>query len=104
MHDYGYSIKHGKHISFKANDQQRFTRAKTIGSEYTETRIQERIKSRSLALTDNSLKRRSSTKVLDISSNKLAAESDGFARWLKLQNLKNMAKAWKLYLIRILQI
>jgi len=97
MESYGYTIKHGKHISFKANGQERFTRSKTIGSEYTEDRIKERITHRSLSTNATPFKRRTSNKVVDINTSKLANESKGFERWLKLQNLKNMAKSWQLF-------
>ena len=39
MQDAGYEIKTGKYISFRAEGQERFTRAKTIGENYTEERI-----------------------------------------------------------------
>ncbi len=48
MKKYGYEIKEGKHIAFKEDNQKRFTRAKTIGENYTEERIRERIKDRLL--------------------------------------------------------
>lgn len=32
----GYEIKQGKHIAFRHKDKERFTRAKTIGEDYTE--------------------------------------------------------------------
>ena len=38
-----YEIKYGKHIAFKPKDKPRFTRAKTIGEDYTEERLKERI-------------------------------------------------------------
>ncbi|EFO70833.1 hypothetical protein HMPREF9211_1513 [Lactobacillus iners LactinV 01V1-a] len=47
MAELGYEIKHGKHIAFKPKDKQRFTRAKTIGADYTEERLKERIAVRS---------------------------------------------------------
>ena len=34
-----YEIKQGKHISFRADGQERFSRAKTLGENYTEERI-----------------------------------------------------------------
>ncbi|MGZ7153842.1 relaxase/mobilization nuclease domain-containing protein, partial [Streptococcus pyogenes] len=43
MSSQGYEIKQGKHIAFKHKDKERFTRAKTIGEDYTEERIKERI-------------------------------------------------------------
>ena len=39
-----YEIKTGKYISFRAEGQERFTRSKTIGENYTEERIKERIR------------------------------------------------------------
>lgn len=39
----GYEIKRGKHISFRAPGQERFTRAKTIGDDYAEDAIRKRI-------------------------------------------------------------
>lgn len=39
----GFEIKEGKHISFKAPNQQRFCRGKTIGEEYTKEAIENRI-------------------------------------------------------------
>lgn len=46
MQEAGYEIKTGKYISFRAEGQERFTRAKTIGDNYTEERIKERIQGR----------------------------------------------------------
>ncbi len=46
MQEAGYEIKTGKYISFRAEGQERFTRAKTIGENYTEERIKERIQGR----------------------------------------------------------
>ena len=42
----GYEIKRGKHISFRAPGQERFTRAKTIGDNYTEEAIRKRIENK----------------------------------------------------------
>ena len=46
MEQYGYKIKFGKHIAFKQKNQQRFTRARTIGINYTEEKIKERIRNK----------------------------------------------------------
>ena len=43
MAELGYEIKHGKNIAFKPKDKPRFTIAKTIGENYTEERLKERI-------------------------------------------------------------
>lgn len=44
MEQYGYEIKFGKYIAFKQKNQQRFTRAKTIGGNYTEEKIRNKDK------------------------------------------------------------
>lgn len=53
----GFEIKEGKHISFKAPNQQRFCRGKTIGEEYTkeaiESRINENNKSKEIVINKN---------------------------------------------------
>ncbi len=41
----GYEIKQGKHISFRAPEQKRFVRAKSIGEDYSEEAIRRRIES-----------------------------------------------------------
>lgn len=43
MESLHYEIKRGKYISFRADGQERFTRGKTLGSNYTEERLRERI-------------------------------------------------------------
>lgn len=49
----GYEIKRGKHISFRAPGQERFTRAKSIGDEYTEEAIRSRIANKSAEHVNN---------------------------------------------------
>ena len=46
MEQYGYEIKFGKYIAFKQKNQQRFTRVKIIGDNYTEEKIKERIRNK----------------------------------------------------------
>lgn len=48
MQEKGYEIKEGKHVSFKAPDQERATRAKRIGDFYTEEKIKERIENKEM--------------------------------------------------------
>lgn len=40
----GYEIKPGKYVSCRAPGQERFTRLKTLGVDYTEEALRERIK------------------------------------------------------------
>ncbi len=43
MKDLGYEIKQGKYDSFRMTEQERFTRSKTLGVEYTKEAIEHRI-------------------------------------------------------------
>ena len=46
MEQYGHEIKFGKYIALNQKNQQRFTRAKTIGDNYTEEKSKERIRNK----------------------------------------------------------
>lgn len=85
----GYEIKQGKHIALKHKDKERFTRAKTIGEDYTEERIKERILA---AVNTRSEKPKSRVKmIIDVESNPKVKESKGYEFWAKKHNLKVMA-------------
>ena len=84
----GYEIKRGKYISCRASDQERFTRLKTLGIDYTEEAISSRIAggsrpSRKPKQRDDKIKQ-----LIDIQSKQGA----GLQHWAKLQNLKEAAK------------
>ena len=78
MQESGYEVKQGKYISFRAEGQERFTRAKTIGDNYAEEKIRERIRGISL--------------IIDIQNSIKAQQSKGFEHWAKVNNLKQAAK------------
>jgi len=86
-----YEVKEGKHIAFKADGQERFTRSKTLGVEYSEERIKERLQ----GITQIVSKARKSAEnfnlVIDLENNIKAQQSAGFAHWAKIQNLKSAA-------------
>lgn len=85
----GYEIKRGKYISCRASDQERFTRLKTLGIDYTEEAISSRIAGGS-RLSRKPKQRDDKIKLLmDIQSKQGA----GLQYWAKLQNLKEAAKA-----------
>ena len=67
MESYGYEIKQGKHIAFRSKNQQRFTRAKTIGVNYTEERIKDRILNKEKELGN----------IIDIKNSEKAKSSKG---------------------------
>jgi hypothetical protein len=124
----GYEIKRGKYISVRAPGQERFTRTKTLGTDYTEESIIKRIAGEYTPVlpdkkdiditfdapetpgadidifaadtpaadtTDKPVYVRPAPAVnliIDIENCVKAQQSAGFARWQKIQNLKEAAK------------
>lgn len=88
MEEAGYEIKPGKYISFRAAGQERFTRAKTIGDNYTEERIKERIKGRSARRIASRRDSKGISLIIDIQNCLRAQESKGYEHWAKINNLK----------------
>ncbi len=86
----GFEIKQGKYLSFKHKDGERFTRTKTIGEDYTEERIRERIKTKEPVKQSQQQQSPSIRKLLDLSQDKFQ-NSKGLTHWGKIQNLKIMA-------------
>ena len=92
MQEAGYEIKPGKYISFRAEGQERFTRAKTIGENYTEERIKERIQGRNPRKRRMQTERKGISLIIDIQNSIKAQESKGYEHWAKINNLKEAAK------------
>jgi len=89
MKEAGYEIKYGKYISFRAEGQERFTRAKTIGENYTEDRIKERIVGRN----PRKLVRSTNVSLIgDIQERIKLIDSKGYEYKAKLRILKEAAK------------
>lgn len=88
----GYEIKRGKYISCRASDQERFTRIKTLGMDYTEDGIAARIAGRSRQSHRPKVRDGRISLLIDIQNNIKAQQSAGFAHWAKLNNLKQAAK------------
>jgi hypothetical protein len=87
----GFEIKLGKFVSFRAPGQERFTRAKTLGEDYTEEALNKRICGDYVRQT--ALKRGKKLSLLiDIENSVKAQQSAGFTRWAKIDNLKMAAK------------
>lgn len=84
--DLGYEIKHGKHIAFKHSDKERFTRAKTIGEDYTEERLKERISENTYQKTFTVKKRVGN--IIDIANNPKIQQSKGYEYWATKHNLR----------------
>ena len=87
----GYEIKHGKHIAFKPKDKTRFTRAKTIGEDYTEERLKERI-TENQSIKTPSVKKRIGN-VINMNTNAKVKESKGYEYWATKHNLNTMAES-----------
>ena len=91
MAELGYEIKHGKHIAFKPKDKLKFTRAKTIGEDYTEERLKERIAERETIKTPPVKKRIGN--IIDMNTNTKVKESKGYEYWATKHNLNTMAES-----------
>ena len=88
----GYEIKRGKYISCRADRQERFTRMKTLGVDYTEEAITARIAGRSRPFRQPRQRDGKISLLIDIQNNIKAQQSAGFAHWAKLNNLKQAAR------------
>ena len=88
----GYEIKRGKYISCRAPEQERFTRLKTLGVDYTEEVLASRIAGGGRPSRQPKLHNGQIGKLIDIQNSVKAQESAGFAHWATLQNLKEGAR------------
>ena len=88
----GYEIKPGKYISCRAPGQERFTRLKTLGADYTEEAIRERIAGRRAKAAKAPGEQRGVSLLIDIENSIKAAQSKGYEQWAKIHNLKQAAK------------
>ena len=89
----GYEIKPGKYVSCRAPGQERFTRVKTLGADYTEEAIRERIEGkRARAAKAPRADRGGVSLLIDIENSIKAAQSKGYEQWAKIHNLKQAAK------------
>ncbi len=89
----GYEIKPGKYVSCRAPGQERFTRLKTLGADYTEEAIRERISGKRARTAKAPRADRGGVNLLiDIENSIKAAQSKGYEQWAKIHNLKQAAK------------
>ncbi|MFQ4307511.1 endonuclease [Clostridioides difficile] len=89
----GYEIKRGKYISCRAPGQERFTRLKTLGADYTEEAITERISGKRIrAAKAPRAEKKGVSLLIDIENSIKAQESGGYEQWAKIHNLKQAAK------------
>ena len=92
MQEAGYEIKTGKYISFRAEGQERFTRSKTIGENYTEERIKERIAGRSPRRNRRQTVPKDISLIGDIQERIRLIDSKGYEHKAKLTILKEAAR------------
>lgn len=88
----GYEIKTGKYISFRAEGQERFTRSKTIGENYTEDRIKERIAGRTPRRSQRQIASKGISLIWDIQERIRLIDSKGYEYKAKLTILKEAAR------------
>ena len=92
MQEAGYEIKTGKYISFRAEGQERFTRSKTIGENYTEERIKERIAGRTPRKSQRQTTPKGISLIGDIQERIRLIDSKGYEYKAKLTILKEAAR------------
>ena len=92
MQEAGYEIKRGKYISFRAEGQERFTRSKTIGENYTEERIKERIAGRTPRRSQRQTTPKGISLIGDIQERIRLIDSKGYEHKAKLTILKEAAR------------
>ena len=92
MQEAGYEIKTGKYISFRAEGQERFTRSKAIGENYTEERIKERIAGRTPRRNRRQTVPKGISLIGDIQERIRLIDSKGYEYKAKLTILKEAAR------------
>ena len=92
MQEAGYEIKPGKYISFRAEGQERFTRSKTIGENYTEERIKERIAGRTPRKSQRQTTPKGISLIGNIQERIRLIDSKGYEHKAKLSILKEAAR------------
>ena len=89
----GVEVKRGKHLAFKIPNGKRFIRCDSLGDDYTEAAIMERISGkRIIAPKAKTATRFKPNLLIDIQTKMQQANSPGFERWAKIYNIKEMAK------------
>ena len=89
----GAEVKRGKHLAFKIPNGKRFVRSDSLGDDYTEAAIMERISGKRIVAPKAKAAVKSKPNLLiDIQTKIQQANSPGFERWAKIFNLKEMAR------------
>ena len=86
----GVEVKRGKHLAFKIPGGKRFVRCSSLGDDYTEATILERISGK--RIVSPKAEQTVPNLLIDIQSKMQQAHSPGYERWASVFNLKEMAK------------
>ena len=86
----GVEIKRSKHLAFKIPGSKRFVRCSSLGEDYSETAIMERISGKRIVAPKT--ERAAPNLLIDIQAKLQQAHSPGYERWASVFNLKEMAK------------
>ena len=86
----GVEVKRGKHLASKIPGGKKFVRCSSLGEDYTEAAILERISGKRIVVPKG--ERTAPNLLIDIQSKMQQAHSPGFERWASVFNLKEMAK------------
>ena len=94
MREAGYEAKHGKYLAFRAPEQERFTRLRSLKGDYTDEAIMERLAgTRTVFGSDTSVHTSAKPNLLiDIQNSIKAKNSPGYEQWAKVFNLKQAAQ------------
>ncbi len=96
MRTEGYEVKLDKNLSFRALGQERFTRSKTLGADYTLEALKERLSLRRgtpAAVKTVSLPAgQKVNKLIDIQAKLQAGKGKGYEQWATIYNLKEASK------------
>ncbi len=89
----GVEVKRGKHLAFKIPNGKRFVRCDSLGADYSEAAIMERISGKRIVAPRAKAAVKSKPNLLvDIQSKMAEGKGKGYERWAKTFNLKEMAK------------
>ena len=80
----GFTIKRGKYVSCLVPGQERFTRLKTLGADYTEEAIRERIEGKRTRTAKAPKTERGVSLLIDIENSIKAAQSRGYEQWANI--------------------
>ena len=96
MQAQGYEIKKGAHISFRAPDQERFTRAKTLGADYSEDALRRKISEKLTPKQTSKIQSVPLKNIIDIDGNEKIESNIGYKKWASIFNLKQQSEALNL--------